>query len=87
MLVQRNKNIVAKLLPDEVMMIDANNNNLFTLNKTGRIIWKYLWKPRTMNEIRTYMKSKFSCEKEITKDVEVFVKKAILMKIFSQITS
>ena len=50
-LYKRNINLIVKKIDQEYIAINADNNNFFTVNETGFLIFKFLFKKRYVAEI------------------------------------
>lgn len=78
----RNSAFKAKKLEKEVVIFDPAGNRIITLNETGRLIWSYLWKPRTGREVVGHVAERYGMETaEVRKDIESFLKRAVRSRI------
>lgn len=78
----RNQKFKAKKLENEVMIFDASENKIITLNSSGKLIWTHVWKKRTNEEIFRYLAKNYKVsEASIIGDVEKFLKQAVKSKI------
>jgi len=82
------ENVVAREIQGELLLIpiisgdDENEDAIFTLNETGRLIWDKLQKKKNMKGIIVELSSEFSASgKNIQEDVAGFLKELLKRKI------
>ncbi|NTW32670.1 MAG: PqqD family protein [Bacteroidetes bacterium] len=61
---RKDSQIMASELSDELVMMDMENGNYISLNKTGRIIWEQIEKPIQVKELLQYLIKKYNVEKQ-----------------------
>lgn len=70
----RNNQIIARQIDGEFVVLDINVGKLYKLNPTAKIIWRFLAKPRTVDEIVERIINEFDISEKIArKEVSQFV--------------
>lgn len=70
----RNKQIIARQIQGEFVVLDINAGKLYKLNETAKVIWKFLAKPRSTTEIVEKVVTKFDVQEKVAKkEVQLFV--------------
>lgn len=73
-LIARNKDILANLVGDEVVMMDMGKGKYFGVNKTGSYIWQLLEQPATIGELCDRLVADFGISKEqCTNELKPFI--------------
>jgi len=81
----RNNQIIARQIDGEFVVLDINVGKLYNLNPTAKIIWKFLAKPRTVDEIVEKIINEFDVPEKIArKDVNSFVNENLGTLIIEQ---
>jgi len=73
--IKRKADLVAKPLPNEIIIINAQNNTIISLKGIKKQMWKYLWKTRSQNNIV----DRFSQYKNINKQIDFLLKKGVFV--------
>lgn len=74
--IYRNNNLLAKNIDQELVVLDLKKGELFYLNETAKLIWKYLWRPREIKNIIKKITADYDVgDKQISEETLAFVKK------------
>lgn len=78
----RNKNVITKKIQNEFIVLDAAAGKLYKFNSTAEVIWKYLWRPRSLREITEKIIAEFLVNQPTAEtEASEFIKKH-LNKLF-----
>lgn len=82
-LFKKNTKVVYHVMGDEVFILDEETDQIITLNKTGKTVWLYLDKKRSLEDIVAYIKSIYEgngllIKKDITKLLTNLLKRKII---------
>jgi len=73
--IKRNPNLVARTVEKKLYILDPKEEKLFTLEGTALDIWRYLWRPRTPQEIVERLSKEYNVSPlQINKDMQTFIK-------------
>ena len=64
--------ITHRVVDSEVVILNLESGNYYTINETGAIIWKALDDKKCLSEILDLLKNEYQCaeEKDFEKDME-----------------
>jgi len=69
-----NRNVVWKLTPQRAIIFDTKKNKIWSLNQTGKLIWKGILNNQTRDEIATQICKKYEISyQQAKKDVSLFI--------------
>ena len=75
-IISRDENPLANELDGEVIMMDPEDGNYYNLNRVGSVIWDFLEKPATLDDIVKKILSKFdTTEEACRKDAVDYIEK------------
>lgn len=82
----RNNNLIYRNSGNKIIIFDHSNGKITSLNASGSIIWRYLYKPRTLEDIiyRISTHYKFNLKKSRT-DVSSFINNCLKEGILKSI--
>jgi len=68
--------ITHRVVDSEVVILNLESGNYYTINETGAIIWKALDDKKCLSEILDLLKNEYqySADRSFEKDVEDFIK-------------
>jgi GTP-binding protein EngB required for normal cell division len=80
--IKRQKGLLVRSIGHNIYILDAKRNAFYTLNETGAQIWRFIHKPRTIEEIFTKMKKIYKIsEDKLKEDILNFIKMGLKNKI------
>lgn len=83
--IKRNPQLIARKINNEFILIDFNKGKFYKVNNTGEAIWKYLWKPRIIKDIKNKILDEFNVSSDrALKDTLSFINN-YLDKLFSKL--
>lgn len=75
---RRNRQLVAKILDQEAVLLNMEKNALYTLNESALSIWKFLWKKRTTEEVVDFLTKRYNLSsKQALSDCHRFIQAAL----------
>jgi hypothetical protein len=73
---KRVDSVVSKTIEEQVVILDLQEGFFYTLNDTAGDIWNFISKPKSEDEIISYLVQKYNeDETKVKKDVEKFINK------------
>lgn len=66
--VQIPSNIVSKTVDEDIVVLNLDDGTYFKLNETGAVIWDYLSKGKTIEDIIQVILKKFESSYEVVKE-------------------
>jgi len=86
------ENVVSREIDGEIIIVPLtggigdSEDDLFSLNETGKVLWKYLDGTMSVNDILLKLKNSFEGDdKEVEKDVIGFLEELISRKIVEKV--
>jgi len=82
---EKNKNIIARDLLDELMLFDSDSDNLHVLNQSARLIYTLYKEGKNIHEIALALKHEFRVknesvlENDIKKCIKEFEEKGLMV--------
>lgn len=73
--IKRKPNLLTQSIHNVFILIDPDEDNYFELNETAEVIWRFLWKKRTVSEIINKIISVYKAEskKAISNEIIKFI--------------
>jgi hypothetical protein len=83
--IQRNEDrVITTELGDELVMLDIENGNYISVNRTGTIIWKNMEKPIIVADLITSLKNRYKIDELLcTNDTIAYLETLFAQKIIN----
>lgn len=83
---KRNTDNIHSKIDDEVVMVNVEQGNYYSLNRVGSSIWELLETPKSVEEIcselmNEYEINEYDCKKEVESFVEALLNKGVIDKL------
>lgn len=75
---KRTTRVVSRKVKNNLVLLDPYEGKFLTLNETATRLWRYLWKPRTVNNMKGVLIKEYKVNnKRLEQDLNKFLVKMI----------
>lgn len=76
MIIRKKTGLLAKKIDGKLVIFDIRSGKLYTLNETAAFIWRYVKKPRTLNELIDEMSNEYNISRVTArKDIQTLIQR------------